>query len=372
MLNDEWVSHPTWASEEAGFQAHKKNTFEEALHKSEEERHEYHVQIEALSRTLALLEPLNTRIEKMSSEERALFRLPPGLGGPGRCLYQRIIKKVYGREHGGEVLIALQECPAVAVPVVLTRLRQKDEEWRRAQREWGRTWREVDCRNFYKSLDHLGIVFKAGDKKGITAKSFVGDIEGIKAKQLEDLQENGGKSFADCGVPPQLEYTFADTPVLHDSLKMVYSFLDHSQAQYSAPERRSVEKFLRGFVPMLCMYPEVEFNAACGPLEDEAASQPEVNGSGRRTPSLLGLSRKQQRASRTHTPSRPPTPALAPAPSPPKTTPEDVWILEASEIPPETEAPAGHERPFFANTTFYTLVRLLQVRILSLLLSCAF
>lgn len=38
VLNDQWVSHPTWASEEAGFVSHKKNQFEEALHKCEEER----------------------------------------------------------------------------------------------------------------------------------------------------------------------------------------------------------------------------------------------------------------------------------------------------------------------------------------------
>ena len=42
VLNNEWVSHPAWATEEAGFIAHKKNSFEEVLHKCEEERHEYH------------------------------------------------------------------------------------------------------------------------------------------------------------------------------------------------------------------------------------------------------------------------------------------------------------------------------------------
>lgn len=58
VLNDKWVSHPTWASEEAGFMTHKKNSFEDTLHKSEEERHEFQVHIEALTRTIAVLEPL--------------------------------------------------------------------------------------------------------------------------------------------------------------------------------------------------------------------------------------------------------------------------------------------------------------------------
>jgi histone deacetylase complex regulatory component SIN3 len=43
VLNDEWVSHPTWATEEASFVAHKKNVNEDALHACEQERHEFDV-----------------------------------------------------------------------------------------------------------------------------------------------------------------------------------------------------------------------------------------------------------------------------------------------------------------------------------------
>lgn len=31
VLNDEWVGHPTWASEDSGFIAHRKNQYEEIL-----------------------------------------------------------------------------------------------------------------------------------------------------------------------------------------------------------------------------------------------------------------------------------------------------------------------------------------------------
>ncbi|KAJ8464001.1 hypothetical protein ONZ45_g17389 [Pleurotus djamor] len=282
VLNDEWVSHPTWASEDAGFVTHKKNAFEEALHKSEEERHEYHVHLEALSRTIALLEPLSARIDTMTNEDRSSFKLGPNFGGPSKCLYHRVIRKIYGREAGLEVIQALQECPSVSVPVVVRRLKQKDEEWRRAQREWGRTWREVDAKNFYKSLDHQGISFKQNDKKAITAKHFVADIEAVKAQQVESQAEDRRPAFARGSVGYQLEYDFKDTSVLHDSLKMVYSFLDHSQGAYSPQERRGVEKFLRSFVPLLCMYPANEFNAACGPLDgaDDDASTHDASGHG--------------------------------------------------------------------------------------------
>ena len=53
VLNDKWESHPTWASEESGFISHKKNAFEEALYRSEEERYEYQFHIEAIGNAKA-------------------------------------------------------------------------------------------------------------------------------------------------------------------------------------------------------------------------------------------------------------------------------------------------------------------------------
>jgi hypothetical protein len=62
-----------------------------------------------------------------------------------------MLKKVYGKDVGTEVYQALQDVPAAAVPVVLTSLKQKNNEWRRAQHEWSHTWRQVDAPKFYTS-----------------------------------------------------------------------------------------------------------------------------------------------------------------------------------------------------------------------------
>ena len=44
---------------------------------------------------------------------------------------------------------------------------------------------EVDVKNFYNlALDHQGITFKPNDKKNTTAKSFVLEIENVKAAPL--------------------------------------------------------------------------------------------------------------------------------------------------------------------------------------------
>lgn len=408
------MSHPTWASEDSGFVAHKKNSFEDTIYRSEEERHEYSVHLEALSRTITVLEALDARIEEMTPEERTHFRLKPGLGGSAPQVYERIFRKIYGRDNLREVMKALQECPSVSVPVVLRRLKQRDEEWRRAQREWGKTWREVDAKNFYKALDHQGIAFKANDKKNITAKHFVQDIESIKTAQEKACETEAGTSWARGSLGSQLDCDFGDVGVLQDCLKLIFCFLDHSSTTYSVAERRSVERFLRAFVPVLFMLPAHEFNAACGPVEpgheDDLAEDLAVNDGAddptrasrdrsTRRPQSTGVSagdlrKRLLKTAQERSPRSSPlalsvksgalTRSSSPAPSDGQsatkgkgsrlnkeldheednsTLPDDIWIQEAVT---QSGVPAGAEavtrRPFFANTTFYTLLRLLQVR----------
>ena len=366
MLNDVWISHPTWASEDAQFIAHKKNPNEDAVHACEQERHEFDTYIQANARTIAVLEPIYERMQSMTNEEKQGFRLPPDLGGPTKSIYLRIIKRIYGGAQWEEVWDALQRAPAIAVPVVLDRLHQKDNEWRREQRIWSRIWRGVEAKNYYKSLDHMGNSdYKNQEKKSITAKWLVGDIESLRRAQLQEREEKMKKEkkrrhpCIEGSVGYQLEYTFPDISVLHDSLKMVYSFLDHSSAQYSQPERRAVETFLREFIPLLLRYPETEFNVACGPLEpthaEDMAAVVVDDSSVRADEKLVATKGHGSHGGSPHVPSEDP-----------KTTDDDVWIREAPSHRPRTVLMNGRSHskksPFFANSTYYALLRLIHVR----------
>jgi paired amphipathic helix protein Sin3a len=262
VLNDVWVSHPAWASEDQGFIAHKKNIYEEALHRSEEERHEYDFHIEAIVRTITMLEPINNKIAQLSPDEQRVFKLKPNLGGSGKSIHHRVIKKIYGREAGLEVLQAMQDTPTLAIPVVLQRLKQKEEEWKRAQREWNKVWREVDARNYTKSLDHQGIYFKMEDKKAITTKAFVNQIEAAREEQMAKRASLIDPLFARTRPRHQLEFSFDDTRILQDALKLIFSFLDRTQAQINFAERKRIESFLRSFVPTFFMLDPVTFNSA--------------------------------------------------------------------------------------------------------------
>lgn len=225
VLNDEWVSHPSFSSEDSVFMAHKKNLYEEALHRTEEERHEYDFHVDALVRTIGVLEPLNHKIMAMNLEERALFRLKPNFGGAGKAVHQRIIKKIYGREAGLEVLQAMQDTPTLALPVVLARLKQKEMEWKRAQREWNKIWRAVDVANYARSLDHQGITFKTADKKALAAKAFVAQIEAIMETQMARRAALVDPLYARARPQHQLEYEIEDQDVLHDALKLAFAYL---------------------------------------------------------------------------------------------------------------------------------------------------
>ncbi|KAL0958045.1 hypothetical protein HGRIS_000221 [Hohenbuehelia grisea] len=278
VLNDEWVSHPTWASEDAGFVASKKNIYEEALHRSEEERHEYDFHIEGIGRLITLLEPWNHKIAQLPPEERSAFKIKPNLGGTAKSIHHRILKKIYGREAGVEVIQAIQDTPSVAVPVVFLRLKQKEEEWKRAQREWNKVWREVDERNYQKSLDHQGVTFKAADKKAITAKAFVSQIEAAREEQMAKRASLIDPLFARTRPRHQLEFAIDDTSVLQDALKLILAFLDRTQGQINFHERRRVESFLRSFVCLFFNLDPIAFNAAFIGAQDANALG--ANGAG--------------------------------------------------------------------------------------------
>lgn len=288
VLNDEWVCHPTWASEGEGFNPHKKNIYEDALYRSEEERHEYDYHIEANLRTIALLEPIAARIAAMDESERANFRLKPGLGGQSRSIYQRVLRKIYGRDAGAEIVAALHDSPSTSIPVVLARLRQKDEEWKRAQREWNKVWRVVDERNWWKSLDHRGVTWKALDKKAMTTRGLVGEIELRRAEDVSrrymkelgaprsllgtesgsNVKGTGDSNDLPSAGPWHLEYDFSDRALVYDVIKLALSHLDRGPS-YSRGDIDRIEVFLRSFVPLL-------FGEDAKQWEDEMGLDPVV------------------------------------------------------------------------------------------------
>lgn len=133
VLNDTWVSFPTWASEDSTFVSSRKTQFEEIIYRTEDERFELDVVIETNSTTIRVLEGVQKKMSRMTPEELARFRLDDCLGGSSPTIQQRALKRLYG-DKAADIIQGLKNTPHVAVPVVLRRLKAKEEEWREAQK----------------------------------------------------------------------------------------------------------------------------------------------------------------------------------------------------------------------------------------------
>ena len=423
VLNDEWISHPSFSSEDSVFMAHKKNVYEEALHRTEEERHEYDFHIDALVRTIGVLEPLSHKIMAMNPEERTLFRLKPNFGGAGKAVHQRIIKKIYGREAGLEVLQAMQDSPALALPVVLTRLKQKEAEWKRAQREWNKIWRAVDVANYARSLDHQGIISKTTDKKALTAKAFVAQIEAIMETQMVRRAALVDPLYARARPQHQLEYEIEDQDVLRDALKLAFAYLARlsgTQLRLDAARKSWIEirlySIIRAFFQLndwderpSAARPRTAWKhaspaatttttvapageAAAGDDVDSATAVANATAGGSSTPrarngalpanfsgdlrkSLLKSEQAKSARANTHPLPGSPSPQSSRKASPTPTGPAPAPMATDEEAPPpppllvvESHPAAGEKRrskrrSFFTNTWFYTLLRMVEVRV---------
>ncbi|KAI5200141.1 hypothetical protein E4T39_05880 [Aureobasidium subglaciale] len=241
VLNDDWASHPTWASEDSGFIAHRKNIHEEGLHKIEEERHDYDFNIEACSRTIQLLEPIAQQILRMNPREKEALEIPPGLGGQSETIHKRIIMKLYGREKGHMVVQSLHAQPYKVIPVLLNRLKQKLEEWKQAQREWEKVWRDQTQKMFWKSLDHQAVNAKQADKRQFQTKILLGEVQTRYEEQKR--QRLAGQNPHN---QPQMTFKFEDTSVIIDASHLVLLYAE----QMHSTEYPRLTSFIREFIPL--------------------------------------------------------------------------------------------------------------------------
>lgn len=89
------------------------------------------------------------------------------------ALNLRCMERLYG-DHGLDVMDVLRKNASLALPIVLTRLKQKQEEWARCRSDFNKVWAEIYAKNYHKSLDHRSFYFKQQDSKSLGAK---GDLQ---------------------------------------------------------------------------------------------------------------------------------------------------------------------------------------------------
>ncbi|CAG2057842.1 unnamed protein product, partial [Timema podura] len=253
VLNDTWVSFPTW-SEDSTFVTSRKTQYEEYIYRCEDERFELDVVIETNAATIRVLEGVQKKLSRLSSEDAAKYHLDDTLGGSSPTIHQRALKRIYG-DKAQDIIDGLKKNPVVAVPVVLRRLKAKEEEWREAQKGFNKLWREQNEKYYLKSLDHQGMNFKQNDIKALRSKSLFNEIEAIFDERHEAADEGPGEMAAG----PHLVLPYKDKSVLDDAANLLIHHVKR-QTSIHKEDKQRIKQLLRQFLPDMFFHPRQELS----------------------------------------------------------------------------------------------------------------
>ncbi|XP_044744116.1 paired amphipathic helix protein Sin3a isoform X2 [Coccinella septempunctata] len=249
VLNDQWVSFPTW-SEDSTFVGSRKTQYEEYMYRCEDERFEMDVVIETNAATIRVLENVQKKISRMKPEELSNFTLDDNLGGSSAILHQKALKRIYG-ERAKDIIEGLKCNPAAAIGTILTRLKSKEVEWREAQKGFNKIWREQNEKYYLKSLDHQGMNFKATDVKALRSKSLFNEIETLFDERHEQNEESGGEVV----TGPHIVIPYKDRTILDDATNLLIHNVKR-QTGIQKSEKHKIKQFLFRTLPEFFFHPK--------------------------------------------------------------------------------------------------------------------
>ena len=261
VLNETWVSFPTWSSEDSTFVSSRKTQYEEYIYRTEDERYELDIVLETHMSTIRVLEGVLKKLNhRMNAEEANRFKLDDCLGGSSPTIHIRAIRRIYG-DKATEIIEGLKRIPQVAIPVVLRRMKAKEEEWREAQKGFNKIWRDQNEKYYLKSLDHLGTNFKQNDVKALRSKALINEIETIFEERNEEnanKTDMGRSTNASSGPHLKLVYK-SRQKVLDDAADLL---IHHAKRQtgITKEDKRRIKTLLRHTVPDLFRHPRQELS----------------------------------------------------------------------------------------------------------------
>ncbi|KAL6627568.1 hypothetical protein ACP70R_031294 [Stipagrostis hirtigluma subsp. patula] len=216
VLNDHWVS-VTSGSEDYSFKHMRKNQYEESLFRCEDDRFELDMLLESVNAATKRVEELIEKMQDNSVKPESPIRIDEHLSP----LNLRCIERLYG-DHGLDVMDVLRKNASVALPVILTRLKQKQEEWSRCRSDFNKVWAEIYAKNYHKSLDHRSFYFKQQDTKNLSTKSLLTEIKEINEKKRKEddvlLAIAAGNRRP---IVPNMTFEYVDSEIHEDLHKII-------------------------------------------------------------------------------------------------------------------------------------------------------
>ncbi|KAK6160077.1 hypothetical protein DH2020_003458 [Rehmannia glutinosa] len=226
VLNDHWVS-VTSGSEDYSFKHMRKNQYEESLFRCEDDRFELDMLLESVNATAKRVEELLDRMNAHTNKPDSSLFIEDHLTAYG-------VLNVYG-DHGLDVMDVLRKNAPLALPVILTRLKQKQEEWARCRADFNKVWAEIYAKNYHKSLDHRSFYFKQQDTKNLSAKALLAEI-----KEMSEKNQNEDEVFLSIAagykqpIKPHMEFEYPDPDIQED----LYQLMKYSCGEVCTPEQR--------------------------------------------------------------------------------------------------------------------------------------
>ncbi|KAH3766632.1 Paired amphipathic helix protein Sin3b [Pelomyxa schiedti] len=250
VLNDKWRSQPKGSEEVARHNQHKHPG--ESVSRIEDELLEHDLNVAQTQSAIKVLMDISRKLSELSTEAAASHKLDPdAISGLGK----KAILRLYG-EHGGAIMQFLTSDPHIAVPVVLSRLKQKDQEWYRAKSEYSKYLRTVGNKIQTKSLSQSTNSFKVAERKAISPKFLLSEILNGETSATSDKV---GKPPSTTGnVQPNnigfLKYTMPLTSIHTDIAKLILSVPEQSIEEV---EREKMSLFMSKFLsPLIGVNPE--------------------------------------------------------------------------------------------------------------------
>ncbi|CAH9142262.1 unnamed protein product [Cuscuta epithymum] len=216
VLNDHWVS-VTSGSEDYSFKHMRKNQYEESLFRCEDDRYELDMLLESVKVTTKRVEEVLDKINDNTINLDNAFRIEEYF----TALNLRCIERLYG-DHGLDVIDVLRRSTHLALPVILSRLKQKLGEWEQCRSDFDKVWAEIYAKNHHKSLDHRSFYFKQQDSKNLSTKALLAEVKEISDKKCEEdyvlLSIATGNRLP---ISPHMEFTFADSAIHQDLFRLI-------------------------------------------------------------------------------------------------------------------------------------------------------
>ncbi|KAK9814633.1 hypothetical protein WJX72_009077 [[Myrmecia] bisecta] len=246
LFNDVWVS-VTSGSEDYSFKHMRKNQYEEALFRCEDDRYELDMLIQCNASAIRALRPLQDQVDRLEQDEKPNYRIPEAALN---AVHYRAVEKIYG-EQGTAIVRLLKQNPGTAIPVVLARLVQKEDEWLRVKQHMAKQWQKVYEHNYHKSLDHRSFYFKQTDKRNLGHKSMLGEIKDlVERRRAEAAGLHALTTLAHAArLAPDLTFDYKDR-VVHDDVYVVVKYAVKEMCTSGDTAERIME-FWYAFVEVL-------------------------------------------------------------------------------------------------------------------------